>query len=241
MKVKARVIARGLAVCLLTQTAVAGPLEDAQTAFNRQDYASAFKLMQPLAEQGVPAAQTALGWMYARAEGTNLDFREAMKWYQRAADQGYAEAQYLLGKVYENKEGVPYNGPEAVKWYKLAADQGFTEAQTRMCDLYATGWIVGLNPSEAWRLCLLAGNKGDMFAQYKLGMMYAKARPYHQMIWFQDPVQSYYWFTLADPSNSNTIEGPAWFRQILAQHMTPNQIAEAKRLATEWLTMHPKQ
>jgi uncharacterized protein len=227
-----------LAVCQLTQAAMADPLKDARAAFDRRDFATAFKLMQPLAEQGVPAAQSALGWMYASAKGTSLDRKEAMKWYQRAADQGDAEAQYRLGRAFENGEGIPHNGPEAVKWYKLAADQGFTKAQTRMCDLYATGWIVGLNPPEAWRLCLLLGNKGSKYAQYTLGKMYAKAKPYDKMIWFTDLVQSYLWFNLADPSNSSEIESPGWYREQLSQYMTAEQVAEAKRLTLEWLAAH---
>ena len=42
MKVKAWVLACGLAVCLLTQTAVAGPIEDANSVYARKDYTAAF-------------------------------------------------------------------------------------------------------------------------------------------------------------------------------------------------------
>jgi TPR repeat protein len=42
----------------------ADPLEDGQAAYNRGDYATALKLLRPLAEQGNATAQNNLGWMY---------------------------------------------------------------------------------------------------------------------------------------------------------------------------------
>lgn len=47
----------------LAGAAVAGPVEDAQTAYDHGDYATALRLWQPLAEGGNADAQFNLGFM----------------------------------------------------------------------------------------------------------------------------------------------------------------------------------
>jgi uncharacterized protein len=73
--------------------AFAGPLEDADTAHREGDYATALRLLHPLADQSHPIAQFLLGIMYFKGEGVAQDYAEAMKWYGLAAKQGYAPAQ----------------------------------------------------------------------------------------------------------------------------------------------------
>ena len=109
--------------------AVAGPFEDATAAYERQDYATAMRLWQPLAEQGDADAQFILGYMYNKGEGVAENDAEAVKWYRKAADQGYAEAQNNLGAMYDKGYGVAENDAEAAKWYRKAADQGHADAQ----------------------------------------------------------------------------------------------------------------
>jgi TPR repeat protein len=48
--------------------AFALPLPDAEEAYARGDYATAFKLWLPLAEQGSPLAQRNIARMYERGE-----------------------------------------------------------------------------------------------------------------------------------------------------------------------------
>jgi TPR repeat protein len=95
--------------------AMAGDLEDGIAAYDRQDYATAIRLLRPLADQGKAAAQTFIGIMYNNGKGVQRDYAEAMKWYQKAADQGYARPQYDIGLVYENGEGVQRDYAEAMK------------------------------------------------------------------------------------------------------------------------------
>lgn len=104
-------ILRGLMIATLALTvsngvAFAGPLEDAQAAFERGDYATALKLMKPLAAQGNAVAQTRLGIMYENGQGVPQDYDKAVKWYRLAATQGYATAQSNLGGMYLNGQPV---------------------------------------------------------------------------------------------------------------------------------------
>jgi uncharacterized protein len=117
--------------------AVAGPLEDSVAAYERGDYATALRLLRPLAAQGNAVAQYKLGGMYYMGVGVPQDDAEAAKWYRKAADQGDADAQTSLGLFYENGEGVPKDYAEAVRWYRIAADQGNANAQFNLGNMYA--------------------------------------------------------------------------------------------------------
>src|SRR5512134_1893782 len=82
---------------LMAAPAIAGPLEDATKAYEHGDYKTAYRLLRPLAKQGLPEAQYSLGVMYDNGRGVQQDYAEAMKWYRKAAEQGDAPAQYNLG------------------------------------------------------------------------------------------------------------------------------------------------
>ena len=86
-------------LALPVSIAMAGAFEDGVTAYERQDYATALRLFQPLADQGDASAQFNVGSMYAYGEGVPQNFAEAGKWFRRAADQGHATAQFNLGAM----------------------------------------------------------------------------------------------------------------------------------------------
>jgi Sel1 repeat len=67
---------------------VAGPLEDANAAIKRRDYATALRLIRPLAEQGNPNAQYSLGVFYDNGLGVPQDRVRAHMWLNLAAMQG---------------------------------------------------------------------------------------------------------------------------------------------------------
>jgi uncharacterized protein len=112
-----------MATLVVVGTAVAGPFEDAISAYNRGDNTTAMRLFRPLAEEGRADAQTRLGAMYDNGNGVAQDYGEAIKWYRKAADQGYAEAQNRLGLMYYDGNGVPKDYVQAYKWFSLAASK----------------------------------------------------------------------------------------------------------------------
>ena len=101
----------------------AGPFEDGEAAYQRQDYATALRFWRPLADQGDATAQSNLGAMYELGRGVTQDYAEAVKWYRKAADQGLASAQYNLGVMYDNGQGVAQDFVQAHKWFNLAASR----------------------------------------------------------------------------------------------------------------------
>ena len=113
----------------LAGTAVAGPLEDAVSAYDRGDHTTALREFRVAAEQGYGGAQNNLGNMYDKGQGVPQDYVQAVKWYRMAAEQGLAYAQFNLGFMYSKGQGVPQDYVQAVKWYRMAAEQGDADAQ----------------------------------------------------------------------------------------------------------------
>ena len=64
-----RILAGVVLSLMLTGGVAAGPYEDALAAYDRGDYATALRLMRPLAEQGNARAQFNLGVMYTKGQG----------------------------------------------------------------------------------------------------------------------------------------------------------------------------
>jgi uncharacterized protein len=88
----------GLLLTVGGGVAFAGPFEDSVAAYQRGDYATALRLVRPLAEQGRADAQFGLGLMYHEGQGVASVDREAVKWFRLAAEQGIAGAQHTTPK-----------------------------------------------------------------------------------------------------------------------------------------------
>ncbi len=97
-----------------------GQFEDAVAAYDRGDYATAYRLFEPLAQQGIPEAQYNLGGMYAEGRGVPQNYGKAVKWFRKAAEQGNATAQYNLGGMYFIGKGVLRDFVLAHMWFNLS-------------------------------------------------------------------------------------------------------------------------
>lgn len=118
------------------------PVQDADAAsaaYQKGDYATALRLLRPLADRGGARAQSTLGHMYYHGRGVRQDDLEAIKWFRLAAEQDDARAQFHLGIMYAEGQGVPQDYVEAAKWYRLAAHQGDAQALYNLALAYAKG------------------------------------------------------------------------------------------------------
>lgn len=102
--------------------------EVALALINQREYASALKILSPLAEQGNARAQNSLGAMYNHGDGVAQDFAEAIKWYRLAAQQGNSTSQSNLAAMYGAGDGIEKNYLRAHMWFNLAAITGNQEA-----------------------------------------------------------------------------------------------------------------
>ena len=93
-------------------------------AYDRKDYATAIKLLRPLAGAGNASVQALMGGMYNEGQGVPQDYKEAVKWWRLAAEQGAADAQFNLGAMYAKGQGVLQDYAYAHMWYSLASAAG---------------------------------------------------------------------------------------------------------------------
>ena len=89
------------------------PLLTARIMYRRRGSSSRWR-------NGVPVAQSYLGFMFETGRGVPQNFTEAAMWYRRAAEQGDSLAQYSLGLLYDEGFGVPRDIVEASKWLNLS-------------------------------------------------------------------------------------------------------------------------
>ena len=161
------------------------------------------------------------------------DYKTALRLWRPLAEQGKALAQVNLGVMYTEGRGVPQDDAEAIKWYRLAAAQGDAFAQFNLGIMYANGRGVPQDDAEAVKWFRLAAEQGNASAQYNLGVMYGKGRGVPQ-----DYVQAHMWFNLAasllTATEAEKRDHAVRNRDIATSKMTPEQIAEAQKLAREW-------
>ena len=159
-RIKAALAAFVLSLSLAAPV-VAGPLVDGITAANRGDYATALRLLRPLAEQGNSQAQGLLGFMYEIGKVVPQDYTEAAKWYRKGAEQGDRQAEYNLAVMYANGRGVPHDEAESDHWYRKAAEQGDASAQSLVGEAYLLGRGVPRDFVQAYMWLSLAAQGGD--------------------------------------------------------------------------------
>jgi len=160
------------------------------------------------------------------------DFAMALRAWRPLAEQGNAGAQHNLGLMYDNGQGVPQDHVAAAKWYRKAAEQGDARAQHNLGLMYYNGRGVPQDYAQAMRWFRKAAEQGNVRGQRNLGSMYGNGEGAPQ-----DYVQAHKWFNLAASRGHKKARE---YGDDIARKMTPAQIAEAQKLAHEWLAKHGK-
>ena len=161
---------------------------------------------------------------------TRQDYATALKELLPLVENGDARAQVMVGELYRDGQGTPQDYDEAVRWYRRAVNQGLDAAQESLAVLYMKGHGVPKDYVEARKLLLAAADQGLASAQFRLGVMYQRG-------WgvTQDDVEAHKWLNIA---GANGHAESSKFRDYIAKSMTSAQIAEAQRLAREWMAAH---
>jgi TPR repeat protein len=140
----------------------AGPLEDADAAFKRSDYKTAFRLYHSLADQGDAKAQYRLGDMYSLgAGGTPKDADDADRWFRKAANQGYISALIRQGSLAYISCSYGVACPDAVRWLRAGAEQGNAGCQSLLGRMYERGYGLPQDYVLAHLWLNLAAANGD--------------------------------------------------------------------------------
>lgn len=152
-----------LAGCLaiLLATPAKAELDQGMKAFDRGDYATAFRELRGPAQAGNAAAQAKLGSLYMTGRGVKQDYAAAMRWLQQAADVSEPSAQTNIGVLYYEGDGVDRDFKQAASWFQKAADQGYADAQARLGTLYEYGFGVPKDYAKAYFWFALAAKGGS--------------------------------------------------------------------------------
>lgn len=154
---------------------------------------------------------------YDRGEHT-----AALGLWRPLAEADDATAQFWMGALYDLGRGVAQDFTVATQWYRKAADQGHAGAQHNLGHMYELGHGVpaefAMAAAAVWYR--RAAEQGFTASQINLGVLYTNGRGIKR-----DYVEAWKWFSLAG-STAN--------RRLVADRMTPFDIAEAERLARAW-------
>lgn len=230
-------------VCMVLLAApVQAGWDEGWDAYKRRDYAAAVNEFMTLAEQGDVQAQVTLTIMFVFDEGARKfmnmkkvekwfgvvrrqNFDKTLIWFRNAANRGDTKAWTILGHLYSGDFGAPRKNDESTKWWLKAAVHGEVTAQKTLSHLFA--YRSKNVESEFWSR--KAAEQGD-------GLVHAHhAGKYSQS---GDEVHAYMWLDLAMAQGSTIAkEG----RDALAAKLSPDQVAEAKKLVIDWWKDHKRE
>ncbi len=158
----------------------------------------------------------------------NKDYKTALDILNPLAEKGDAKAQAILGLMHKNGDGVPQNSSQAMKFFKSSAEQGNPGAQRSVGVMYYEGWDdVPPNYPKAAEWQLLAAVNNVPEAQHMLGLMLAIGQGVPKNI-----VHAFYWVNIAA---LNDVKDAIKTRDGIIEKMTPEELAEAKKITQEWL------
>lgn len=138
----------------------AAQIESARAAFDKEDYAAAYKLYKPVADEGVAEAQYRVGLMHKFGWGTNRDHAVAAKLFRAAAGQSHAEAQSELALYYKDGRGIERDAAQAADWFLKASEQGVGIAQLNLGRFYLAGTGVEKDAVTAYYWLTVAALNG---------------------------------------------------------------------------------
>ena len=176
--------------CLLIATltlgtlgAHAGDLEDGIAAFEKHDFNTAVRLIEPLAEQGNIEAEYFMGTFYMYGHGVPMDPPQATVWFRRAyghwetqARAGNAQAMVEIATMLTSGLGVTRDDKAAADWLRKAGDLGNSEAWAELGGLYVEGAGVPRDMAEGERLLKKAAAAGGAGATEMLQKLAARTQ-----------------------------------------------------------------
>lgn len=176
----------------------------AQSFMEQGDYASATRLLTPLAARGEAQAQSQLGELYLQGRGVPQNIPKAFDLFKQAAGQGHAPAMYALGLLYETAQapgpseltqllmtvlkGKPRDLTQeaqekrkndmqsALQWYTQAAENGNEDAMRALTRLYQGADKGWADAQKAFRWTAALAERGDAGAQFDMGKAYSSGQ-----------------------------------------------------------------
>ncbi|MDO8289868.1 MAG: tetratricopeptide repeat protein [Parvibaculum sp.] len=140
-------------------------------AYDKGDFATAFKIWLPLAQQADLAAMRNVALMLREGKGTARDPKRALWFYEEAGSKGFTLAQINAAFMHMNGDGVTKNLEAAAFWFHTAALAGSAIAQYNLAVLYERGTGVEKNIGKALGWYALASRNGSKLAVDRLAVL----------------------------------------------------------------------
>ncbi len=187
-------------------------------------------------------AQFQLGERYYEGRAVEQDYCIAESWYRKSAENGHFKAQTKMCHIYdpfdvsmtalECIDELPFDRSNLIawsveweRWHREAVRHGTLEA------LINFAWHCRSNGTctqvELIDALTRAAEMGHVESQFNLAGRLN-----------QGPVAAYMWWVIA-AKGGNKFARSIVDADILNEWISPDQIAEAKRLAREWIEAHP--
>lgn len=160
-------------------------------------------------------------------------YKVAYEIIRSLADKGDSEAQYQLGVMYHEGTGTPRDYSAAMWWYKVALLKGNSKAKFNIGVMYSEGHGVPQDYEEAAKWYREAAEEGVPQAHYNLGVMLFEGLGLPR-----NDIEAHKWFSLAEKllPLGEVRNDVVYNLNVLESIMTPNQIAKAEELSTQWLS-----
>ena len=182
--------------------------------------------------------------------GLKKNIESAKKWYLKAAEAGHKEGAYELAQLWADDKEKKV----AFKWYFKAAKACHLASQMKVAEYLldddfifndkAKGmewlWLIAAIGYEHGKKSLIYRIATDVYAaaRYKLGRAYELgdwvAKDYVKAYWAYNLTTSLSTDLTRDRSSKTLRELAKISRDQLEKKMTPDQIAEAQKLTTDW-------
>lgn len=125
-------------------------------AYKDKDYEKAYNLWLPLATNGDPKAQNALGFLYRKGLGVEADIAKSRQWYTRSAAQGDFVGVYSLADIARETAQTQKEKTEVIRLMMKSAMQNYGRAQLALAEISLQGDGVKVSASEAYFWATLA-------------------------------------------------------------------------------------
>ena len=152
---------------LISLSSLADDVDKGITAYQQQDYQTAFYAWSLAAQQGDPDAEYHLGQLYRLGQGVNIDYPSAQSYYLKAAKKGHPLAQLNLGTLYYSGKAIEKQEEDAFYWLHQAAEKGDAHAQWMIGDMLLNGQGVAQDSVAAYSWLTLASEQFHLQASIK--------------------------------------------------------------------------
>ena len=130
-------------------------LESGIAAFETKNFAHAFKLLHPLAEEDNADAMYRMAIMLQNGLGcvsSDDNTKKALDYMTKSAEKNFALAQHALGFMYLEGECVEADINKSIEWFTKAAEQGLMGSATTLAMIYEEGKKVtqDLEKAQYW-------------------------------------------------------------------------------------------